>query len=124
MRHVTVLLDLRGVLGDVVATLLREKYGDPAVRVVPEGVALEAAVARSRPQMVITVFENEPDPAVVPPGLARLLRDHPRLRVLVVEGDGRSGSIWELQPHRIPLGELSPGQLIRAVSERVPPDFC
>jgi hypothetical protein len=47
----------------------------------------------------------------------RLLDDHPRLKVLALEGDGRSGSIWELRPHRIPLGELSPRRLVQAINE-------
>ncbi|MBB2948506.1 hypothetical protein FB565_008289 [Actinoplanes lutulentus] len=104
----TVLLDLRGVLGGVVGTLLGDAYG-AAVREVPPGVPLDEVVAGAG--VLITDLGGDSDPAV----LTRLLRRHPGLRVLVVEDDGRTGSLWELRPHRIALGELSPQQLIEAV---------
>jgi hypothetical protein len=44
-----------------------------------------------------------------------LLRAHPRLRLVALSGDGRSGALCELRPCRVPLGELSPQSLIDAV---------
>jgi hypothetical protein len=111
---VTVLLDLRNVLGGVVGALLKDAYGPAAVREVPPGVPLAEAVADVG--VLITSVGSAAEPAAVPPSLIRLLLDHPQLRILVVEGDGRTGSLWELRPHRIDLGELSPQQLIRAVT--------
>ncbi|MFI0237557.1 hypothetical protein [Streptomyces sp. NPDC016845] len=118
MRQVTVLLDLQGVLGGVVGALLADAYGPGAVRKVPPGVPLDEAVAGAG--VLITSFGGEAEPACVPPSLLRLLLDHPHLRVLVVEGDGRTGSLWQLRPRRIALGELSPHQLIQAVGEHPP----
>ncbi|OJF14213.1 hypothetical protein [Couchioplanes caeruleus] len=115
MRHVTVLIDLRGVLGGVVIELLKEAYGDRAVAEVPREVPLAEAVNRARPQVVVTTLRNDADPAVATHMLTRLLDDHPRLRILVVEGDGQSGSLWELRPTRTLLGELSPQLLVRAI---------
>ncbi|MFC8130900.1 hypothetical protein [Streptomyces sp. NPDC057302] len=114
----TVLLDLGGVLGGVVGALLQDAYGPAAVREVPPGVPLAEAVGDDG--VLITTLDGEADPSAVPPSLVRLLLDHPHLRILVVEGDGRTGSLWELRPHRIALGELSPHQLIRAVGEHPP----
>jgi hypothetical protein len=115
VRHVTVLIDLRGVLGGVVLELLKDAYGAGAVGEVPSGVPLAHAVNQTRPKVVVTALDDDADPAVAPRVLTRLLEDHPRLRILVVEGGGRSGSLWELRPTRTRLGELSPQLLIRAI---------
>lgn len=112
-----VLVDLHGVLGDVVAELLRNTFGADAVSRVPLGVPLTDAVDRSRPRVVITRLDDAADPAVAAPGLVRLFEAHPRIRVLMVEGDGSSGSLWELRPHRVSLGELSPRRLIKAIDD-------
>ena len=117
VRHVSVLIDLRGVLGGVIVRLLKDAYGSSAVSEVPVGVRLGDAVTRARPHVLITALNPEEDPALVPAALAQLLDDHPRLRILVVEGDGRLGSVWELRPHRIPLGELSARHIIQLVHE-------
>jgi hypothetical protein len=117
VRHVPILIDLHGVLGDVVTTLLSGAYGAPAVGQVPLGVPLGDAIARKHPRVVITSIGADTDPAVAPEALVRLLDRHPQLRILVVEGDGLTGSMWELLPHRRPLGELDPRTLVRVVGE-------
>jgi hypothetical protein len=48
-------------------------------------------------------------------GWEALLFDRPRLRLLGISGDGSSGWIYELRPHREALGNVSPGELIAAV---------
>jgi hypothetical protein len=44
-----------------------------------------------------------------------LLKLRPLLRVLAVGHGGREGSLYELRPHRTPLGELSSHVLLGAV---------
>ncbi|MEV6304249.1 hypothetical protein AB0M02_32920 [Actinoplanes sp. NPDC051861] len=120
MRQAFVLIDLRGVLGGLVTSLLRDAYGDTAVDEVPAGMPLTVAVTTHRPRILITSLAPGADPATLPPAVGRLLHDHPHLRVLIVESDGREGSIWELRPHRSALGELSRSGLVQAIGE-VPP---
>jgi hypothetical protein len=115
VRPVTALIDLRGVLGGLIVESLRDAYGNDAVREVPHGVSLAEAVNRNRPQVVVTALEGADDPDAPPRALTRLLTDHPGLRILVVENDGRSASLWELRPTRTRLGELSLQRLVRAV---------
>ena len=74
----------------------------------------------------VTVVEagNEPDPDVyivgaqqdeLPPvGLAQLERQ-PRAKVLTIDRNGRDAHLYELRPHRTPLGELSTDTLLAAV---------
>jgi hypothetical protein len=45
----------------------------------------------------------------------QLLLRRPRLRVLAIAHDGRTGSLYELRPRRVPLGELSADALCRAI---------
>ena len=46
---------------------------------------------------------------------AELLLRRPRLKVLAIAHDGRTGSLYELRPRRVPLGELSADTLYRAM---------
>jgi len=116
VRPVTALIDLSGVLGGMIVESLRNTYGSDAVREVPHGVPLAEAVNRARPEVVVTALEDADDPDVPPRALTGLLTDHPGLRILVVENDGRSASLWELRPTRTRLGELSLQRLERAVA--------
>jgi hypothetical protein len=45
----------------------------------------------------------------------RLLEDYPRLRVLGISTEGRSGFVSELRPHGTSVGELSPQALLTAI---------
>lgn len=42
----------------------------------------------------------------------RMLRDRPGVRVFAVAGHGKESLLYELRPHRVTLGEVSPGELI------------
>ena len=44
-----------------------------------------------------------------------LLLRRPRLKVLAIAHDGRTGSLYELRPRRVPLGEMSADVLRRAI---------
>ena len=44
-----------------------------------------------------------------------LLKLRPLLRILAIGEGGREGSLYELRPHRTPLGELSSHVLLEAV---------
>jgi DNA-binding NarL/FixJ family response regulator len=49
-----------------------------------------------------------------------LLLKQPRLKVLTVADDGKTGSLYELRPQRISLGEVSAGVLCAAIRSRLP----
>jgi hypothetical protein len=49
---------------------------------------------------------------------AAVLYAHPRIRVIGISDRGRGACLYELQPHRRELGELSPTSLVRAVRVR------
>jgi hypothetical protein len=49
---------------------------------------------------------------------AVLLQANPRIRVIGISDRGRGACLYELQPHRQDLGELSASSLVRAVRAR------
>ena len=50
----------------------------------------------------------------------RLLMKQPGLKVLTIADDGKSGSLYELRPQRIPLGEISAEVLRAAIRGQEP----
>src|SRR3954471_5478856 len=44
-----------------------------------------------------------------------MLYAHPRLRLVAISGHARAAFLYELRPHRVLLGELSPDALLHAV---------
>ncbi len=57
-----------------------------------------------------------------PQWASRLMLRHAETRVLALTGGGREGLLYELRPHRIALGEVSPRQLVAEIRGRHPLD--
>jgi hypothetical protein len=54
------------------------------------------------------------------PGSCRsLLERRPSVKVIVVGGDMRHTTLYELRPHRLPLGDVSPKDLVAAIRAAV-----
>lgn len=98
---------LRDLVREVVA-------GEPDLEVVGEiddESQLRTTMARAKPDFVIVGGER----AELSPRCRALFDERPRLKVLALAGQGESGVVWELAPHRIPLGEMSPSVLLSAI---------
>jgi len=89
---------LHGILQRLLAT-------DPEVQVLED-----ASVAQGADVLVVT--QSDPDDESIP--VSMLLRS-PRSRVLALGADARRAVLFELRPHRTPLGELSRESLLTAV---------
>lgn len=74
---------------------------------------LLAESERTRPDFVIVAL-REPEVADVH---LRLLERRPLMKVLAVAGQGRDAHLWELQPERELLGQISPERLLSAIRE-------
>ena len=97
-----------GILTDIVRGIVAAEDALALVGEAPEGGELTDDVERTGAEAVVWLSgKRSPSGAVV-----GLLRRHPRLRVLTVEGDGRCGFLFEMRPHREPIGELSPDRLV------------
>lgn len=88
---------LHGILARLLAT-------DPEVQV------LEAASPGGAD--VVVLSQTDPEDEAVP--ISMLLRS-PASRVLALDADARRAVLFELRPHRTPLGELSRETLLAAV---------
>ena len=106
-----ILIDLPGMLSDILEAILER---DSSVRI--------AAHLRSAGALATAVASSPVDVAIVGGdggSLAAAVRDllceRPALRVLTVGSDGREASLYELRPHRTPLGEVSAAELLEAV---------
>ena len=87
------------VLHSLVVSLLST---DPGVQVVAGGESPD----------VVVVSQADPENEDV--SVDMLLRS-PRSRVLALASDARNAVLYELRPHRTPLGELSRESLLAAV---------
>ena len=106
------LLDLPRMLGELVRSAVARDEGLEIVGEVSEAEA-PAAVARTRPHFVI-VGDNQPSP----PLSCRAEFDiHPHLAVLALTGNGRDGTLWELAPRHVTLGDLSEDELLEKIRE-------
>jgi DNA-binding NarL/FixJ family response regulator len=111
-----VLVDMSPLLREIVREAVAR---EPDLRVVREheaGVDLRAAVERDEPDFLIVGSEAGTEAAVGP-----LVARGRGLRALEVRSDGREGVLYELRPHRVPLGELSPDALLHTI--RTPPGW-
>jgi hypothetical protein len=99
------------------APLLREIIREAIVRepdldLVAEHDAADvrAAVEQDDPDFII-VGED----AAAEQDVRSLVGARRGLRALEVQSDGRESVLYELRPHRIPLGEISADTLVRAI---------
>jgi DNA-binding NarL/FixJ family response regulator len=71
--------------------------------------SLLALVDQQAPDVVVLALSDDQTVHL------ELLRRHPALRVVVLEDQGRLGSLYELSPCRLALGELTPESLVRVI---------
>ena len=109
-----VLATMPPLLGDIVrATLAR----DPDVEILAE-VASRDAIAR-------TVARFDPDVAILGvsagewSALSHLLREtleaHPRLAIIALASDGRSGYVYRMQPRGVVIDDITPRSLVQVI---------
>lgn len=93
------------MLGAIVGDIIREQ---PDLELFAAGDDVAATVGETDARCVLLHAADEEE-------CTELLAQYPRLKVLSVEDDGRRGFLYELRPHRRPLGEVSPMRLIDAL---------
>jgi DNA-binding NarL/FixJ family response regulator len=61
---------------------------------------------------VVIVGARQPDDFAL---ADQCLRASPRVRVLVIANSGRNATMYEMRPHRVSLGDVSPEMLVAAI---------
>ena len=105
-----VFVGVTGMVSDIVRGILDE----PDISVTAD-LPLEPDVADrvvDADADVVILATAEPD---VSPTVCELLMRQPETKVLTIRDDGRTSSLYELRPHEIELGQVSPETLLEAV---------
>jgi DNA-binding NarL/FixJ family response regulator len=84
---------------------------DMAVIGVVDDGELPAAVRRARADVVVVGQDAQAERD----SYLQLLLRHPHVKVLAIANDGKSGSLYELQPRRVSLGKISARTLTQAI---------
>ena len=105
-----VLIDMSPLLREIVRETVARQ---PDLDVVAEHGAdadVRAAVERDDADFVIVGSE-----ATARAGVRALVGDDLGVRALELHDDGKESVLYELRPHRVPLGEISPETLLRTI---------
>ncbi len=105
------LLNMRGVLGDVIRAVLRTCEDVTVVGESLDVTDVRAQVDRTSADVLVCALGDTAATEVANELFAR----HRRVKVIAVRDDGRRAVLWELQPQRSVLGDLSPALLVDAV---------
>ena len=105
------LVEMPRMLCDILADVLSAEPDMEVVGVLSSRGKLRATVAETRADVVVLALGD----SRLPKDCERLLRAHPRLRVLGVTSEGRRGFLFGLRPLKASLGELSPQRLVNAI---------
>ena len=102
------------LLGDIVReTLTRQTDFEVLAEVATRG-EIAPAVQRSGAHVAIVGLAAEGWSSLG--GLVQeLLAHHPRLTVIALTSDGRTGYVYQLQPRTVAIGDVSPSSLVRAI---------
>ncbi len=79
----------------------------------PFGILL--ATARTAADVVILALPDSEFPAVCD----HLLREYPRIKILAVAADPTRTALYEMRPHRVPIADVSPEELLDTIRRAV-----
>jgi hypothetical protein len=100
----------RRMLRDLVTRLLSD-YEDIEVMPAQHGTPLTQVIDETGARFLIVGNGD----AELGAACTSLLEERPHVRALAIVEDGRRSFLFEMRPHRISLGELSPEALVSAV---------
>lgn len=113
-----VLATLPPLLGDIVReTLVRDAEAEILAEV--ESAADIAAVVERTDPNVAVVGVATADWIDVSSRLRDLLSEHPRLTIVALASDGRSGYVYQNQPRGVVINDLSPKSLVQAIRSTI-----
>jgi DNA-binding NarL/FixJ family response regulator len=105
------LVGLHGLLLGIVKGVLEEQPDMAIIGELRNHDGLLQAIADTGADLVVWALDDEQP-------LDRHLSvfdDHPALKVIAIRDDGRQSCLWQLQPHRTVLGQVSPNLLVEAI---------
>jgi DNA-binding NarL/FixJ family response regulator len=120
LEHTRVLLlEMPTMLADLLKGIVR---ADDQIEIVAEltdaSDLIEVSDRANADLVIVSLNDNDSE---LPEPCRALLSARPRMRVLGLAEHGRHGFLWELRPHRMALGEISPSTLLPAIRSRQAP---
>jgi DNA-binding NarL/FixJ family response regulator len=105
------LFQLPPILAEIVK---RSAAAHPSLEVVGEvkGGRVVGKARRKRARCVLTNLDG----AELTPPIHALFQALPSVAVIDIEGQGKTAVLYELRPHRVPLGEVSASELVETVA--------
>jgi DNA-binding NarL/FixJ family response regulator len=111
LRRTRILLaDLPRLLRQILTEVLEVQSDMEVVGSAALSESLEQTIEQTGPDVIVI---GRDDPEVAEGLLAR----RPPLAVIAVTGDAKESQYYELRPHRVGLGEISPGELVEAIRQ-------
>lgn len=112
MEHIRILLgDMPPLLHDIVTDLVARQDDMRIVGELGADVSLGASARRYDASVVILGVATSD----VPVEVQDLVYEQRGAKVLAVEADGRHAWLYELRPHQVRIGEVSPRMLIDTI---------
>jgi len=112
-------VEIPQLLCDVLTGVLQQERDMELVQVLQEHTGLVAAVDSTAADVVI-LGVSDTDVAQV---CGEVVAARPHTKVFAVVGGGRRVFLHEMRPRTVPLGEVSPQDLIHAIRAAVQPVF-
>ena len=106
-----VLMDMSPLLRQILRGVVHGGSGIKVVAEYAEMTPLVRAVEEHDADVVLFGHES----TRLPSECRELLEARPYTRLLAVGNEGRRSTLYELRPHREPLGEVSPDELMEAI---------
>ena len=109
------LIGMPRILREVITTIVADQPDMEIVGEVPEDA--DPAEVDALGASFITVGLDRS--GALPPTAGRLLADRTAVPMLGLSAEGRIGYLYELRPHRQPIGEVSPEVLLSTIRSSV-----
>jgi DNA-binding NarL/FixJ family response regulator len=110
-----VLAGMPRMLRDVFSQVLADQPDMEVVGDLTDVLDLLPAAAQTRSDVAILGLRDAGFPSIC----ARLLDQHPRIKILGVTPDGRRACLYELRPSEVPVGDVSPAGVLAAIRAAV-----
>jgi len=108
------LINMRGILGDVVKSVLLNCADVSVVADCADAADARVLVASTGAKVVVVCPLGDAAAAAL---ATSLFEPYRRVKVIAVREDGRQAILWELHPRQSVLGDLSPRLLLDTVRQ-------
>jgi DNA-binding NarL/FixJ family response regulator len=112
VERIRVLLaELPRMLSEIIESVIADQQDMSIVGAIDSRDRVTSALVRTPADVVIVGLRDAETTA----SLNRVLLEQPRLKLLAISGDERSSYLYELRPHTVSLGDISPQGLVDAI---------